>query len=571
MKLGNKSNHKMTETSLNSSELNMKLVLENALEAVLVINADGILVYTNRKAYEITGYKPQELSGKSYKSLNFFPGEYLTQIDELLLLGITGRSTGPNEFELKRKDGKKVWIEIYINPIQQDGNSLITVFFHNITGHKQAEEELKEGKEFSSKLLDNAPNPVMVINPDFSIKYINMAFEKLTGFSAADITGIKPPYPWWPEENREEIGASIRETIARGGRKRESIFQKRNGELFCIEAQSAVILRDGVMKYFMVGWTDITERIRAEEALRGSEEKFRNLFVHAKDAVILTDTHTGIIIEVNPTGCRLLGLPKDKIVGMHQWEMHPPEMVEKYKQVFREHVEKGIVANDDMIIQRANGSQVQVELSTSVIKMGDRKIIQGVFRNVTERKQMEKALRESEEKFSAAFRASPNSITITTLKDGVFLDVNDSFIRDNGYTREEVIGHSSKELKIWAKPEERDRILHALRECGQVVNEEYSSRTKYGEIRTMLLSAEPINIAGEPCIIGVTTDITELKRMGNELRIHRDKLEELVNERTNELTEANERLQHELEERKKVEQELRKTKNDAEIIFRTKN
>jgi PAS domain S-box-containing protein len=161
-----------------------------------------------------------------------------------------------------------------------------------------------------------------------------------------------------------------------------------------------------------------------------------------------------------------------------------------------------------------------VELSASVIKLAGKEMIQWVFRNVTERKQMEKTMRESEEKFSAAFRASPSAITISTLKDGVFLEVNDSFLRDNGYTREEVIGHSSKELKIWAKPEERDKILHDLREDGRVVNVEYSSRTKAGMIRTMLLSAEPITIAGEQCIIAVTTDITDRHRMDSFIGIH---------------------------------------------------
>jgi PAS domain S-box-containing protein len=362
-------------------------------------------------------------------------------------------------------------------------------------------------------LAANAPNPIIAINPDLTIRYVNKSFETMTGFTPEEVIGAKPPYPWWPEEHREELGSGLKETVARSGRKRERVFQKKSGELFCVEVQTASVTNNGTISYLAVGWTDITERKRAEESLRGSEEKFRNLFVHAKDAVILADTQTEILVDVNPAGCRLLGLPKDKIVGMHQSEMYPPEMIEKYQKVFREYVAKGIVVNDDIIIQRANGARAQVEVSASVIKLAGKEMIQWVFRNVTERKQMEKTMRESEEKFSAAFRASPCAITITTLKDGVFLEVNDSFLRDNGYTREEVIGHSSKELKIWAKPEERDRILHELREQGRAVNEEYSSRTKSGRIRTMLLSAEPITIAGEQCIIAVTTDITDRNRM----------------------------------------------------------
>jgi PAS domain S-box-containing protein len=132
---------------------------------------------------------------------------------------------------------------------------------------------------------------------------------------------------------------------------------------------------------------------------------------------------------------------------------------------------------------------------------------------INERKKVEEALRNSEEKFSKAFRSSPNSVSISTAKDGIFIDINDRFTQDNGFTRDEVIGKSSKELGIWVKPKERDRIIRTIKEKGRVINEEYLSRTKSGEIRTMLFSAELINISGQECIIAVTTDITERKKL----------------------------------------------------------
>ena len=142
----------------------------------------------------------------------------------------------------------------------------------------------------------------------------------------------------------------------------------------------------------------LTERQQIEKTLRESEEKYRNLFENARDAIILADTETGIIVDVNAAGCRLLGLPKERIVGRHQSEFHPPAMVEKYTQLFHDHVVRGTVITDDIVIQRADGTQVPVDISASVVKMADKSIIQGVLRDVTERKQAEEALRESEEK-----------------------------------------------------------------------------------------------------------------------------------------------------------------------------
>jgi two-component system sensor histidine kinase/response regulator len=545
-------------------------------------------------------------------------------------------------------------------------------------------------------VLDNAPNPVIVINPDFSIEYVNKAFEKLSGFSLADVAGKKCPYPWWPEESRDELCASLKETVERGGRKRENNFQKKDGSRFWVDARSAPLLDSGNMKYFLVDWTDITDRKQVEEALRDSEEKFRNLFENAKDAVILADVQTGAIVDVNPAGCKLLGLPKDRIIGMHQSHIHPAEMVDKYKKVFLGHVEKGLVLSEETDIQRPDGSRVQCEISASVAKFKDKQIIQGVFRDITERKQAEEALwesqefntnllekapnqimvlspdtsvryvnpsweklngwtkeeaigqkvpypwwpedmretfiepfmevmnggdgkgevvaqkkngelywismnwtpvkrngklmyllinsvdisdqkkaeealKESEEKFSRAFHSSPVIIAITSVKDGRYVDINDSFIRSTGYTREELVGRTTTDVDVWLKPEDRARMFRILKKHGRVSSEEFNFRMKTGEIRTWMFSAECITLSGEECLIGVSTDVTERKQMEDELKKHRDNLEKLVLERTNELTDANRRLKHELEEREKAEQQLRKAKNDAETANRAKS
>jgi PAS domain S-box-containing protein len=260
-----------------------------------------------------------------------------------------------------------------------------------------------------------------------------------------------------------------------------------------------------------------SERLRIEKIVRESEEKFRSLFEYAKDAVVIADAQTGIIIDINPAGCNLLGLPKEKIVGEHQSIIHPPEMSEEYKNIFRQHVEKGRVITEDIILQRADGSQIQTDVSASVIRMGDKTIIQGVFRDITERKQAEKALRESEEKFSKAFNASPQEICITRVKDGKTIEINESFIRFTGYTREDIIGRTSTEMSIWTRPEDRQKMLKILKENGRVHNEEYEFRIKSGENRTQLFSAEPIVLNGEECIISIMTDITERKRMENAL------------------------------------------------------
>ncbi|MDY6936077.1 MAG: ATP-binding protein [Cyanobacteriota bacterium] len=121
-------------------------------------------------------------------------------------------------------------------------------------------------------------------------------------------------------------------------------------------------------------------------------------------------------------------------------------------------------------------------------------------------------LRESEAKFSTAFRCTPHPITITRLRDGCHLEVNDTFLRATGYALEEVLDRTALELNLWSEPSDRIRMFELLSTGEQIRDFEFNFRTKSGEIRTALLSCEIIHLASEECLLSVTTDITDRKQ-----------------------------------------------------------
>ena len=135
----------------------------------------------------------------------------------------------------------------------------------------------------------------------------------------------------------------------------------------------------------------------------------------------------------------------------------------------------------------------------------------------------------AEEKFAVAFRSSPDAISITTLAEGRYIEVNDSFLDIFGYAREEAIGFTSVELNIWTNPEDRAQLTQLLQESGSVRNLEFGLRAKSGEERIMLLSAELITLEDIPCILGIGKEISDRKRAEVALRESETRYRSLYN------------------------------------------
>jgi len=140
----------------------------------------------------------------------------------------------------------------------------------------------------------------------------------------------------------------------------------------------------------------------------------------------------------------------------------------------------------------------------------------GFALDITEHKKMEDALRESELLFNTTFHSIPDPVTLSALKDGRFMEINNAFVNVSGFSREEVMGHTSLELNIWDNPEDRQRIIQLLKRGGHVFNMDVNLRRKSGEVFPALCSASAIKIGGQPCLIIVTHDITVFKKTEQE-------------------------------------------------------
>jgi len=169
--------------------------------------------------------------------------------------------------------------------------------------------------------------------------------------------------------------------------------------------------------------------------------------------------------------------------------------------------------NFEECLRRKDGSKVWLLGSANLVegKGGASAVIEHTFIDITDR-------RNAEETFRKAFNANPEPITIATLSEGRYTAVNDSCLRITGYSREEVIGRTSKELNFWARPEDRDTLIEMLLRQGSVRDFEIGFRTKSGEFRVAVDSAELIDVAGQKCVIAIFRDVTEQKTLEKQMR-----------------------------------------------------
>ena len=180
--------------------------------------------------------------------------------------------------------------------------------------------------------------------------------------------------------------------------------------------------------------------------------------------------------------------------------------------------------------RKLDGTPVWIEGDYNCLYAPDGRIMGhfGIQRDITARRRAEEALRFSEEKFAKAFRACPLRVSIGTLREGRFIEVNDAFLRDHGFTREQVIGRTSPELGLWDHPGDRQRLVAALERGGIVREWEFRGQTRDGQVQITSLSAELIQVGGETCILAVATDVTDRKRAEDEIRGSREQLRALA-------------------------------------------
>ena len=409
----------------------------------------------------------------------------------------------------------------------------------DITERKKTEEAARVERRRFEALAENSPFGLVMIDDEGVFRYVNPKFQEMFGYESKDVPNgeewFRKAYP--ESEYRHQVIAAWLEDIASSGlgEQRPRVFT-----VTCKDGRKKIVhfrpvqLQPGE---HLMTCEDITDRVYAERALSEHAAMLENILDKAADGICVCH-NTEVFPYVrfthwNPRMSEITGYTMVEINQSGWYQTIYPDA--GIRQAAIDRMARMRLGDDiraeEWVITTKDGTEKSLSISTSVIKEEDGKShVLAILQDITDRRMKEKALLESEERFRLTFQTSPDSININRLSDGLYLDVNDGFLANTGYSREEVIGKSSLELDIWNNPQDRQRLVESLREKGYVPNLEARFRFKDGTVHTCLMSARVIMLKGGPHIVSITRDIEDWRRTQEALRASEQRYRSLFEE-----------------------------------------
>ena len=498
----------------------LESVLASAPDAIVTLDEQAHVVEWNLGAQRLFGYSPEETRGRLMDDLVApAAGAGRRRASQLTEQLMSGEQLPPTEVIRYRKDGVAVETVLTAAPFRLNGHlSGIVAVYSDVSELRRLENESEERRQYLESVLTSAPDAIITLDWDGRIAEWNLGAEKLFGYTPDEARGHKI--------NRLIAGTDD-SALAQAEKFSRQVFEgqplqptettryRKDGSPVRVIVSGAPILVDGLLKGIVGVYTDISERERAAQKLRRSEERYRAVVEDQTD-LVTRFRPDGTLTFVNEAACRFVGKTREQMLG----ESLFADMPEEDRQAVRDGL-------------RLLGPKNPVVIMTNRVLTGDGQVrwvqwtdravfddhgmiteVQSVGRDVTLQRLAQEQLREAEAKYRSLVETSPDMITMTDVQGNVML-CNQQAARLHGFgSAEEMVGIAAINL---IAPEDHQRAAQNLERTlaeGSIHNVEYSFLRKDGSEFPAELSASVIRDAeGAPvAFIGVTRDITEHKQ-----------------------------------------------------------
>jgi len=387
---------------LEASEIRFRSVFESSPIGIITAGSDGIVTGVNEVYLRIVG--GEDARERIVGEFNLRDAEVFRRagIDECFTELFEGYPFEV-EAEVTGITGKQTVARYLGVPLFDSERSVIgaVVMVEDIAERKRAEEALTR----ISKAVESSSDAIGMADSTGKSIYHNKAFLDLFEYAVDELNAAGgPPAVYCDEDVAREVFDAMMAGNSWSG---ELDMRTRSGRILSIFLRADVVKDETGNIIALVGThTDVTERKRIENALKKSEEKFRKQFEEALDAIFIADAESGILIDCNSAASRLVGREKSELIGKHQSILHPPENIEEgFSKSFTEHLGQKQGQSLEAQVITKTGEIRDVAILASLFELNNRKVLQGTFRDITERRKAAEQLLKAKEAAEAASRA----------------------------------------------------------------------------------------------------------------------------------------------------------------------
>ncbi len=518
------------ERELKESEEKFRKIFENANDAIIYMDKEGRIIEGNTKLWEIFGYTPSEITGKLFAELDIFGPKDTEIAREALDNILNGKPVPMLELIASRKDGISIYIDINAKAIIRDEKLQgVIVIVRDITKRILADEAIHESEERFRMIFEEAYDEIVFVSKDGYIIDTNDRIKDIFGYTREEAIGknFNDIIPFEGDEKRKASETFIKTLLGKPSQFREFKTRQKDGTPIYISISSTLIKKGDHVEGVLNIIRNITEQKQAAEAVRKSENKFRMIFENANDEIVFI-SKDGTIIDINDRVEDLSGYKREEVIGKNFYDIN--HLDEKEKRIASEAFIKTLLGEpahlQEFRAKQKDGTPIYISISSTLVKRGN--IVEGVLnivRNITEQKQAEDAIRESEEKFRMIFENANDAIFYIN-KRGTVIDANDTAFDLLGHETEKTIGQSLAELE-YLETDDLHKMLKVFNAAiaGKTIPmHELELKHKDGTSVFIEANSRAIERNGEiEGLVVIIRDITGRKKTEESLRESEDK------------------------------------------------